>query len=506
MDQPFLSPGLAWFLLGAFSLLWIGLALFWRRRVTTTNQYLFAGRNVGLALVTATLMATWVTGNTVLAAPEQAYTLGVWGMVGYAFAGFGLLFFAPLSVRIRRLMPEGFTSGDFMRLRYGPAVWAIFMIISATYFIGWLITQGMGAGLLLQALSGFDYRVGMLVVIGVTTVYTVFGGMRAVIGMDFIQAMMIMIGLVVVAVLAYATYGVDEVYRGLQENQPSALNLLLPAGLLFAWNTALFSLGEVFHSNVWWMRAFASRPTVNFRGFILSGLAWLTVPLVTGSIALIALALPGEFSIPQVNMVFPVVAATLLGTWGAVLVFIVVFAALASTISGLLAATATLLTEDIYRRLINPGADDERLRQVARTLVAGLGVLTIALSWNYVTTMYGLLLLTGALVGSTVWPIACGLYWEKSNRQAAFVAMLLGSAAGLTFYFAVSSFAAALIAFVVSAVIMVVWTLLSPQSFDWDILRTAGTKAGHRLEGHPSGGGHEVSGSGASSRPQGGKP
>lgn len=476
MNQAFLSPGTAWTLLAAFSVLWIGLGIFWSRRASTTDQYLFAGRNIGLALVTATLMATWVTGNTVLAAPEQAYTIGIWGMIGYAFAGFGLLFFAPLSVRIRRLMPRGFTSGDFMRLRYGRAVWAIFLFISAAYFIGWLITQGMGAGLLLQALSGFDYRVGMLVVLVVTTIYTAFGGMRAVIGMDFIQAMMIMIGLVVVAVLAYATYGVGEVYQGLQANKSSALNFLLPAGLLFAWNTALFSMGEVFHSNVWWMRAFASRPTVNFRGFLLSGIAWMTVPLVTGSIALVALALPGEFDIPQVNMVFPIVAANLLGTLGAILVFIVVFAALASTISGLLAATATLLTEDIYRQFINPEATDERLRQVARWLILGLGVLTIALSWNYVTTMYGLLLLTGALVGSTVWPIACGLYWERANRQGAFAAMLLGSAAGLTFYFVVSSFAAALIAFVVSALIMVVWTLVKPQSFDWNILRTAGTK------------------------------
>lgn len=504
MDEAFLSPGVAWALIGAFAVMWIGLGIFWGRRAGTTSQYLFAGRNVGLALVTATLMATWVTGNTVLAAPEQAYVIGLWGMVGYAFAGFGLLFFAPLSVRIRKLMPQGFTSGDFMRLRYGRTVWAIFLLISAVYFIGWLITQGMGAGLLLQALSGFDYRVGMLVVLSVTTIYTVFGGMRAVIGMDFIQAMLIMIGLVIVAVLAYATYGVGEVYSGLQAESPSALNLLLPAGLLFAWNTGLFSMGEVFHSNVWWMRAFASGPKVNFRGFLLSGIAWMTVPLVTGSIALVALALPDEFNIPQVNMVFPIVAATLLGSLGAVLVFLVVFAALASTISSLLIATSTLLTEDIYRRLINPDASDERLRQVARLLVVGLGVLTMALSWNYVTTMYGLLLLTGALVGSTVWPIACGLYWERSNRQAAFTAMLLGSVAGLTFYFAVSSFAAALVAFVVSAVIMVVWTFLRPQTFDWSILRTAGTREEFRLE-EPAYTGHEGSASGGGSRPHGGE-
>lgn len=475
MNEPFLSPGLAWLLLGGFAVLWIGLGIFWSRKVPGTRQYLFAGRNVGFALVTATLMATWVTGNTVLAAPEQAYLLGLWGMIGYAFAGFGLLLFAPLSVRIRKLMPNGFTSGDFIRLRYGRPAWAIFLVISSTYFLGWLITQGMGAGILLQALSGFDYRVGMLVVVVVTTIYTLLGGMKAVVGMDFIQCLLIMIGLVVVAALVYSTYGIEQIYTGLRASEVNPLNLLLPAGLLYAWNTGLMSMGEVFHSNVWWMRAYSARPTVNFRGFLVSGVIWMTVPLTTGAIALAALALPGEFEVPQVNMVFPVVAASLLGTLGAVLVFIVVFAALASTLSGLLTATATLLTQDIYRQFINPRATDEQLRRTARYLIGGLAALTILLSWNYITTMYGLLLLTGALVGSTVWPVLCGLYWTKANRSAAFAAMLFGSGAGLAFYFAVSSFAASLIGFIVSALTMVVWTKVQPQQFDWEKLRTAGT-------------------------------
>jgi hypothetical protein len=54
--------------------------------------------------------------------------------------------------------------------------------------------------------------------------------------------------------------------------------------------------------------------------------------------------------------------------------------------------------------------------------------------------------------------------------------MLAGSVSGLTFYFAVSSFAAALVAFVVSAVIMVCWTFMRPQPFDWKTLRAAGTR------------------------------
>ena len=135
-------------------------------------------------------MASWVTGNTTLLAPEFGYKTGLWGMFSYALAGLGLILFAPLASRIKQLMPNGRTSGDFIRLRYGRLAWWVFMLITAIYTLGFLMTQAMGAGLLLQALSGFDYHVGMVVVIGVATVYTLFGGMRAVIGTDFIQSLL----------------------------------------------------------------------------------------------------------------------------------------------------------------------------------------------------------------------------------------------------------------------------------------------------------------------------
>jgi Na+/proline symporter len=481
--QPFLNPNIAWFLLGAFSILWVALGIWWGRKSgDSSDEFMFAGRNIGLALTTATLMASWVTGNTTLSAPEMGYTLGIWGMIGYALAGLGLLFFAPLAIRIKRLLPSGHTSGDFMRLRYGRASWYLFLVITFAYTIGFLITQGMGAGLLLEALSGIDYRVGMVTVITVSTIYTLFGGMRAVVGTDFIQSMIIMVILVAVAVLAYARYGTADVYISLTEVAPDRLDFLLPTGLLFAWNTGLFSMGEIFQGNIWWSRIFSSRENVIFRSFIFSGIAWMTVPIVTGSIALVALA--QDFAVPQVNMVFPIVAAELLGSGGALMVFLIIFSSLASTLDSLLASTADLLAEDVYRQMINPRATDEQLQKAARTIIVLLGLLTIALSWNYVTTMYGLLLLTGALVGSTIWPIAYGLYWKSANRNGAFTAMLVGSAVGLTAYFVIAPYCAALLSAAVSAVIMAAWTYLRPENFDWqtlaeeDLLETERLKVG----------------------------
>jgi urea-proton symporter len=470
MAQPFLAPGIAWALVVIFSVLWIALGVSWGRKGKgDADDYMLAGRNIGLALSTATLMASWVTGNTTLLAPEFGYRNGLWGMFSYALAGLGLILFAPLALRIKQLMPAGRTSGDFFRLRYGRAAWWVFMVITAIYTLGFLMTQAMGAGILLEALSGFDYRLGMVVVIGVSTIYTLYGGMRAVVGTDFIQSLLIMVLLVVVAVLAFRQFPVPEVHRALVASHPGRLNLLLPAGLLIAWNSALFSMGEVFHNNIWWSRVFASRPSVVFRSFVFGGLAWMTVPVVTGSIGLVALAQAIE--LPQVNMVFPVVASQLLGAGGAAMVFVVVFASLTSTLDSLLASTADLVAEDVVFKLLNPQLSDAELKRATRLVVIGLGVVTLALSWPRLDSLASVLFFTGALVASTIWPVAYGLYWRSANRVAAIAAMVAGSACGLLAYTLIAPYCAALISAAVSALVMAVGTQLWPERFSWHILK-----------------------------------
>ena len=469
---PFLQPGIAWALVVLFSVLWVALGVVWGRRGSgNADDYMLAGRNIGLALSTATLMASWVTGNTTLLAPEFGYRTGLWGMFSYALAGLGLILFAPLALRIKQLMPHGRTSGDFIRLRYGRAAWWGFMLITAIYTLGFLMTQAMGAGLLLQALSGFNYHVGMVVVIGVATLYTLFGGMRAVIGTDFIQSLLIMVLLAVVAVLAFQRFPMPEVHAALLKQHPDRLDLLLPAGLLIAWNSALFSMGEVFHNNIWWSRVFASRRTVVMASFVLGGLAWMSVPLVTGSIGLVALA--RDLPLAQVNMVFPVMAADLLGAAGAALVFVVVFASLTSTLDSLLASTADLLAEDVYFRLLRPKASDAQLKQAARLMVVGLAVVTLALSWPRLDSLASVLFFTGALVASTVWPVACGLYWRSASRGAAIVAMVSGSVVGLLAYVLIAPYCAAVFSAAVSALVMVIGSRHWPERFDFALLREA---------------------------------
>jgi len=118
-DHTMISPSTGLFILAVLSLIWIALGKYWGLKAKSNEGFMLAGRNVGLAFGTATAMATWVTSNTTMLAPQFALELGVWGMFAYATASFGLFLFAPLATRINTLMPQGYTSGDFIRLRYG---------------------------------------------------------------------------------------------------------------------------------------------------------------------------------------------------------------------------------------------------------------------------------------------------------------------------------------------------------------------------------------------------
>lgn len=468
--EVFISAPLALVIVGALSVMLLSFGFFIGKRIKkNSDDFLYAGRNVGLALSTATLIAAWVTGNTTMSAPEQGYTIGILAGFGYATAGLSLCIFAPLALRIKKIMPHGCTSGDFVRCRYGKAVWIVFLLISAWYFVGFLMTQAMAGGILLQSLSGLEYHIGMLLIMVVCTVYTLKGGLKAILSTDFIMAMLILIMLLVTAVLAFFKFSPAQVYDGVMAGKPELMNVLSGVGIMYLGSNFLFATGEIFHSNIWWQRIYAAKEKVTFRSFILSGLIWTTVPIIAGSLAFVAVA--EGYVVPQVNMVFPIVVSKLLGPAGAVLVLIIIYSALASTVSSVLTASSNLLVQDIYKRAFKPDATDEQIVKYVRSTIVGMAVITVILVWNQPASMYQVLYLTGSAVAATIWPIAFGIYNSKVNRTAVLVAMLCSVGFGLVAYFTISSYAAPVVSALIGLVVISVGTKFSPDnSFSFDQL------------------------------------
>src|SRR5690606_14916755 len=118
-------------------------------------------------------------------------------------------------------------------------------------------------------------------------------------------------------------------------------------------------------------------------------------------------------NISDPDMVGPLVAGELLGTVGSMVVFVVVFCSLGSSIDSLLASTSDLLAEDVYKRMIRPGISDAQLRRVTTLIIIGLGVVTWLICVPRLGKLNEVLFLSGPLVGSAIWAVVFGLFYRK---------------------------------------------------------------------------------------------
>ena len=343
------------------------------------------------------------------------------------------------------------------------------MIISVVYAFGWLISLGMAGGILLESWTGLEYHIGMTTILVICVGYTLFGGMRAVIATDFIQALIIIAGVSFIAYWLIDNIGLSSIHENLTAEHPKLLDVLFPAAVMFLFNNIFFGLGEIFHSNVWWSRALSFKKGVAYKAYLTGGLMWLPIPIVTGFIALAAPQL-GIFP-PSMDMIGPTVAAAVLGKAGAVIVFIVIFSALASSLDSLLAATSDLVTQDIYHKKLKPGASDKNLMRFNRSCILGLGIVTWLFCLPKIATLGALLNFAGAFVASTIWPILLGLYHKKLTGTYAAIAMAIGTACGMIGYFTIGFYVAALVSCAVSGVICAVGIVTSQDSFDWSQLQ-----------------------------------
>ncbi|RLT95376.1 MAG: urea transporter, partial [Ketobacter sp.] len=142
-----------------------------------------------------------------------------------------------------------------------------------------------------------------------------------------------------------------------------------------------------------------------------------------------------------------------------------------SSLDSLLAATSDLLTEDIYRGILKPGASNEHLFKVGKWVILGLGLLTWVLCLPRMTTLGELLNFTGAFVASTIWPIVFGLYRPRLGGLYAGLAMLLGTLLGLIAFVQIGFYVAALTSCLVSLVVCLFGLALYNEEFNWERLQ-----------------------------------
>jgi Na+/proline symporter len=192
---------------GLYILVMLGVGVYASRRTHTVTEFIVAGRGLPLWVCSATVLATWFGGGTMMGTSGSAYQHGMIGVIadplGSTLALFLVgFFFARLFRRMRIL-----TVADYMAQRYGQVAAMAITLVTIFSNVMWVAGLLVAFGLIFESLTGTPMLVGVLGGALVIVVYTAIGGLWAVALTDFLQMIIIIVGLVVLLTVVLIDVG-----------------------------------------------------------------------------------------------------------------------------------------------------------------------------------------------------------------------------------------------------------------------------------------------------------
>ena len=185
----------------AYLLVTIAIGLVAAKRVKTSADFAIAGRHLPLAMIVTTTFATWFGSETVLGIPAKFVNSGLGGVVEDPFGAGSCLILVGLFFAAKLYRMSLLTISDYYRERYGRSVEILCSIIIMVSYLGWVSAQVTALGLVFNLLSGGVISMPVGMVIGVVSIlaYTLFGGMWSVAITDFIQMIILVVGLAAIS-------------------------------------------------------------------------------------------------------------------------------------------------------------------------------------------------------------------------------------------------------------------------------------------------------------------
>jgi Na+/proline symporter len=412
------------------------LAIGWytSKKVKNSLDFINAGRSLGLPIATATLFASWFCGGTILGAAGAAYEGGLSATVADPFGAGVVLILAGLFV-LRPMRRMGVsTVVTFYERRYNNAVGFFSSIAQMICYLGWLGAILVAFGFTMSMMTGLGTTVSIGLSALIVMVYTAAGGMWAVAITDFVQMIILVIGLLVMLPIVMKAIGG---WSSMRASLPAEFFHLWPRGgnfeIWMAYVAMWLSLGlGCLPEQALVQRGTSAKneKTAVWCGY-LGGCLYLTIGLIPPILGMAAILLMPEVTDSEMVVLF--LAREYLPTIGIVIFLSGMLAALMSSADSAALAPASILGDNVLR-YVRPGATD---RQVLRTcqvmvpvfiIISGLVGMRVQAVYNLMVDAYTVLLV------SLVVPLLGGLYWKKANSPGAAAAILSGLGVWAFFY------------------------------------------------------------------------
>jgi len=443
-------------------IVWVGFYV--SRRTETTDDYFLAGRSLTWWLIGFSLFASNVSSSTLMGLSSSAFGTGIsvynyeW-MAALVLIVF-IVFFLPFYLRTRvYTMPEFLERRFDARSRYYFSALLILMNITidtaAALYAGGLVVQLIYPSIPLWA---------SVIVLGILAgLYTIAGGLKAVVYTDAVQAVLLLVGALLVAILSFNAAGSWEAVTSAVGSDgqllvpPEDLSVVMPASdPVMPWPgliTGVFLLGFYFWGTNQFMvqRTLAAKDLNHGRwGALFAGL--LKLPII------FIMVLPGIFARliyrpethPEIarqlaansDLVFPTMMFDLLPVGIRGLIIAALVAAIMSSVDSTLNSASTLVTMDFIKKL-RPDASN-RMLVIAGRIVTFV-FMALAIIWapqivNFPNIWTYLQQMLAYLAPPVVACFLVGIFWKRANRHSAFAALIVGHlAAAVVFILAVGT-------------------------------------------------------------------
>ena len=473
---------LDWIMIAGYFTLILGIVWWSSKKLKKTSESFFlAGRSMGWFIVGASIFASNIGSEHLVGLAASGTTDGV-ALAHYELHAWCLLVLGWVMVPFY-MRSKVFTMPEFLERRFSPSSRTFLSVISLVAYVLTKIAVGIFAGgvvfaVLLPEMSllGLDsFWIGSLLVIVITGLYTIIGGMEAVAYTEAIQTIILIVGSALVTFFGLQALGGWEELRAIVPAEMFNLwKPLVPAGLEGTWAPVKTSteMAWYFNDNYPWVGMLFCAPIIGLwywctdqyivqrtliapnetqarRGSIAAAFFKLTpvfIFIIPGIICY-ALAVSGKIPALQQTILdangnvirdnaqqaFPLMVANVLPVGVRGIVVAGLLAALMSSLAGAFNASATLFTIDFYSRL-RPKTSQERLVWVGR--VATAVMVLIGIFWIPVIRggkgLYDYLQGIQAYLAPPIFVVFFfGVFWKRLNAKGCMSALIVGFAMGI---------------------------------------------------------------------------
>jgi solute:Na+ symporter, SSS family len=425
---------LIWFVV-IYWVISVGIGLWAAMRVKNTADFAAAGHSLPLPIVTAMVFATWFGSEAVLGIPAEFIKEGLGGVVSDPFGSALCLILVGLFFAKHLYNRRMLTIGDFFREKYGRTVEVLVTLCIVVSYLGWVAAQIKALGLVFHVVSdgAISENLGMIIGAGSVLIYTLFGGMWSVAITDFIQMIVIVIGMLYIsgemtALTGGFTVVIEHAAAAGKFSFWPDMNLVSILGFTAALCTMM--LGSIPQQDVFQRISSSKNVNIAVQASILGGILYFIfafVPMYLAySATLIDPGLVERYINTDSQMILPKLVLEHAPVFAQILFFGALLSAIKSCASATLLAPSVSFAENIVRGFYK-NLSDQGLLKIMRitvlffTLAVTLFAMNSELSiFKMVESAYKV-----TLVAAFV-PLAFGIYWSKANSLGGLLAVVFG--------------------------------------------------------------------------------